>query len=103
MSAPEPIQIGPILYAVVMDDDLNRVGSGLMGQLDTARETIRLSPQQGTYQLRETLWHEVIHGILLALGIRHTEQMTIALSMLSLDVLQRNPALVTFLTDMDAA
>lgn len=70
--------------------------------------TIRLTPQRitiagsmGPDQARDTLLHEVLHGLLRIVNLipddKEEERVVVALAPLLLDALRRNPGLVEYL------
>lgn len=100
-SLPERIAVGPITYRVTVDAHDETDNQRTLGETDLPAQRIGLCADQGPDQMRETLWHEVIHVVLECLGIRHTEQMVVCTAMLTLDTLRRNPELATYLLARD--
>lgn len=99
MTLPERIIVGPITYSVALDEtDGEESGNQrTLGETNTAKQQIEVWAHQGPDQMRETLWHEVIHTVLEGLGIRHNEQLVVGLAMMTLDTLRRNPDLAAYL------
>ena len=65
------VKIGPITYDVKIVERLLNGGSGkLDGQISYSRQLIELDSALCSDAQRQTLWHEIIHGILTQSG-RH--------------------------------
>ena len=103
MKPPPRIHIGPHTHAVEYDPDLYT--SGEFGKRDGNRARITLCPGQSPTILRDTLLHEVLHGVLDVTGIAHElgdekeERYVRRLTPALLDLLRRNPRLVALLTE----
>jgi hypothetical protein len=91
-SLPQQIKIGPIVYEV---SEENRVASESMwGQIVYAESKIELNPGMNAQHRTITLWHEVLHGMLLQGGIReHDERILDVLAHGIVGVLRDNPEL----------
>lgn len=101
---PSAVQVGPFVYAVAIDDaGLNAEAvtqrQGLDGVTDMATKRIYLRSKLAPEYEAETLLHEVIHTINDMVGLMDDgeETRTRAQSPALLDVLRRNPQLVSFL------
>lgn len=90
------VRIGCIDYTITIEDSLvDDNGDEIFGQCayDACKIQIlsRLAPQVRL----ATLWHEIVHGILIDCGYAdHDEQMVSALSHGILSVLKNNPRIV---------
>lgn len=91
---PKVVKIGPHTYTV---NEVERLQDGdgvktLYGQIKCAQQVIEVEKRLvGSYK-RQTVWHEILHGILENAGIRedHDEQMIDALATGIVQVLQDN-------------
>jgi hypothetical protein len=88
------IKIGPHTYKLIEIERLQDRGNyhSLCGQIDFRKQTIEIEKGLvGTYK-RQTTWHEILHGILEAAGIRgdHDEQIIDAVATGIVQVLQDN-------------
>jgi hypothetical protein len=92
----DSIQIGPIKFTVQFVDNLHAEdGRGIDGWIRYAQSTISVDSSVGPQRARQTIWHEVIHGIFDSAGIEQPPEGTVdALANGVMDVLMRNPALV---------
>lgn len=90
------IQIGPILYKVVKVKELACETGMLHGDINYGRCRIRLCADDDPQRQHQTLWHEILHGILHAAGIRddHDEQQIEAISHGIVQVIKDNPDLI---------
>jgi ssRNA-specific RNase YbeY (16S rRNA maturation enzyme) len=90
------IKIGPISYDVVEVSELASDAGMLHGDINFSKCRIRLDADDNAQRQHQTLWHEVLHGILHGAGIRdgHSEQQIEALAHGIIQVLQDNPLLV---------
>lgn len=110
---PDVIHVGPHPYRVVCEQgamakarvEANDVS--LIGCHDGGAITITVDPDLPPSQLADTLLHEVLHAVLAHTAADSTltshsegldEYIVRAVTPLLLDVLQRNPGLVEFLT-----
>lgn len=108
MTVPKTIDVGPYRYRVVVDGDaIARVSvadgaPALAGHHDPAAQVITIDPALGPDAMAETLLHEVLHASLEQvpndLTTAEEEGLVLGLGFVVLDVLRKNPALVTFLT-----
>lgn len=113
---PMAVQVGPVLWDVVLvpDSDLERfraTDENLLGLADPRTATISLASDAAPDVMRETLLHEILHAVYFGTGSplhrAHrggAEAEEVAVSSLSptlLDVLQRNPLVVHYLTGPD--
>jgi hypothetical protein len=89
------IQIGPIVYTVVEVEELASEHGLLHGDINHGKCRIRLSADDDRQRQHQTLWHEILHGILHGAGIRddHDEQQIEALAHGIIQVLRDNPSL----------
>ncbi len=89
------IQIGPIAYKVVKVKELASEAGLLHGDINFAHCRIRLDAGDHPQRQHQTLWHEVLHGILHGAGIRddHDEQQIEALAHGIIQALHDNPIL----------
>jgi hypothetical protein len=90
----QTVKIGPHTYRVVEIERLQDRGNyrSLCGQIDFRNLTIEIEKGLvGTYK-RQTLFHEIIHGVLENAGIRgdHDEQVVDAIATGIVQVLQDN-------------
>ena len=108
---PEFVQIGPFRYAVSTDETAalkcahESNSTWVFGAVRHKDLKIVLTPDQATGQLRDTLLHEVLHGIIYVTGgiAEGEEKIVQQLSSTLLDTLRRNPDLVWFLVSADEA
>lgn len=75
-------------------NDMRKVGEIKADQLQ-----ILISDDQAEHRQRQTLVHEILHGLigLGDAGCKHEEHIVEVLSVLLLDTLRRNPHLVSYL------
>lgn len=110
MSAlPDHVDIGPFRYTIT-SDELARLRMQeapqtlLLGHTDLDNLTVTLSEKLPASQARETLMHELLHvvcdvtGLHTEWGNRKEERIVRRLSPMLLELLQRNPDLVKYLT-----
>jgi hypothetical protein len=91
-SLPKSIKIGPIVYAV--SEDVRVANESLWGQIVYAESRIELNPGMQPQHRMITLWHEMLHGMLLQGGIReHDERILDVLAHGIIGVLKDNPEL----------
>jgi hypothetical protein len=89
----DAIKIGGIRYAVVADNRL--IDSLRSGEMRHMRAEIAVLPDATPELLPQTLWHEVLHGVLLHAGIKdHDETQIDVIAYGIVQVLRDNPALV---------
>lgn len=107
MKPPSSIVVGPYTYSVVLDEAaIHRAsfeaGSPVSGNTEEAAQRIALDPNLAADALAECLVHELVHVLILQapLGLtrEEDERLAHAFGYSLLDVLRRNPELVTFLT-----
>ena len=85
---PETITIGAVVYRVVERE----LDGTLCGDIDPMACRIRIRDDMHAQAQQVTLWHEVIHGILMNAGYRdHDEQQIDALAYGLVQVLRDNP------------
>jgi hypothetical protein len=107
---PSVIRVGPRRYKVT--SDRTRMGrlsrterADLQGFTDHRALTIDIDPNQAPDEKADTLLHEVIHTVTNLTGLNgdwdaETEERVVnRLSPALLDVLRRNPTLVTYLLE----
>lgn len=102
MVIPENVQVGPILYTVIVDDTMERY-SNSMAQVNFSLQRMCLRAQQGPDQMRDSLLHEVMHAAIRNIGHEDggDEQLVSGLTTELLDTFRRNPDLVAYLTAED--
>lgn len=106
---PEFVQIGPFRYVVSMDETAalkcahESNSNWVFGAVRHKDLEIVLAPDQAKGQLRDTLLHEVLHGIIYVTGgiTEGEEKIVKQLTATLLDTLRRNPDLVWFLLSED--
>jgi hypothetical protein len=93
---PETIKVGAIIYQIVDVPGLhNETGEKYDGHILYSKEEIRLEADLASQTKRQTLWHEVIHAILIQAGHqKHDEGQVDALAYGIMNVLQDNPWLI---------
>lgn len=105
---PPSIEVGPFTYTVQTDQvavlKMNEAqATRLFGAFDERTMTITIDTDGAPGQIRDTLLHETLHGLLALtglaeeLGTDREERLCRALAPALLDALRRNPALVQFL------
>lgn len=82
-------------YNIIMVSDYNLLTDKL-GLIDYATNTIYLKDNPNEEIMKETLLHEVIHGVEFALGLNLTEQQVTALSSGLYAVVKENGSDITF-------
>lgn len=89
------IKIGPIVYDVLEVSELASDAGMLHGDINFSKCRIRLDADDNPQRQHQTLWHEVLHGILHGAGIRggHDECQIEALTHGIIQLLQDNPSL----------
>ncbi len=94
---PDVIKIGAITYQIVEVPGLhNETGDKYDGHILYSKDEIRLEADLADQTKRQTLWHEVIHAILIHAGHqKHDESQVDALAYGIMNVLQDNPWLMT--------
>lgn len=108
---PKSVQIGPATYDVIIAspsalgrENPKEIESGYMGMIYHDRCLIHLVDDIGEDRRREVLLHEVMHGIFEYTKCSYdrsnddSEDLVSRLSVALLDVLQRNPGMVNYLT-----
>lgn len=103
---PESIQVGPYPYTVKIVERLRSdSGEKLAGHARHGQGIIEIDSEQSAICMRETLLHEVLHGVCSTVGLwdekqTYTEESFIrCVTAMLLDTLRRNPALVEYLTE----
>lgn len=106
MKPPRTVTLGPYRLEIVVDGAaLDRKSvefeAELSGKFDLPAQRVILSPTLAPDVLRETLLHELLHGLLvpLELGHKREERIVLTLAPALLDTLRRNPTLVRFLLE----
>ena len=91
----ESIRIGGIEYLVIEREELRDDGERIDGQFCHTESEIRLDAALGPQARRATLWHEILHGVLVHAGYtdEHDERMIAALAYGVMQVLQDNPVM----------
>lgn len=101
---PAEIQVGAIRYRIELKKNLVN-----LGKHNAPKQLIRLRSTQGPDQLRDSLLHEVMHAALFntnliemaGYGVDTEEAIVRAVTPILLDLLERNPGLVDYLTRRD--
>ena len=106
MSKPlEFLQVGPFRYAVVFDREPLAIAGDALGSTLTPDQRIIIRPGLPADQLADTVLHEALHALCdvaqLFSSPRTEETVVSRLAPLLLDLLRRNPRLVTLLTHAD--
>lgn len=101
-AAPESVELVGQRFAVEVAADSRHLGGDRMGQCRIAEQRILIRAELGADQARDTLLHEILHGLLDVAGLmrdedEREESIVHALSPLLLDALRRNPRLVSYL------
>lgn len=91
----DKVKIGAITYDVTIDDTLG--DTGYSGQIRYLRTQIVINGDLKPQAAKQTLWHEIIHGIMTNAGIPHedqTEPLVNAIAYGVMQVLVDNPGIV---------
>lgn len=90
---PKQVKIGPIVYDI--REETRVANESMWGQIVYAESAIELNPGMNEQHRTITLWHEILHGMLLQGGIReHDERILDVLAHGIFGVLKDNPELV---------
>lgn len=90
---PNDVKIGPMLYEIVETDDFYHEGKKLYGYVNVSRGTLTLEASLCSQAKRITLWHEIVHAILVNAGMGdHEESLVEALSAGIVSMLDDNPS-----------
>lgn len=90
---PTQVKIGPVLYEV--KEETRLVDEQMFGQIRYTELLIEMRPYVALSMQEITLWHEMLHGLLLQGGIReHDERILDVLAHGIVALLQDNPNLV---------
>ena len=109
MVIPKKVQIGPFVFTVRLDQFSKTVLTDSHGELDVDLLEIRLHPDRAELIIKETLLHEIIHGVCAVGGLDHElgadqeEKIVRRLAPILLDVLRRNPGMVEYLCGNNSA
>lgn len=107
---PNAVQVGHVRYRVVLDGALLADSDAVHGLCSIINQRIVLNPQQGADQLRDSMLHELLHAVIRGHGLgelsegdavldpAREERVVSVVASVLLDVLRRNPRLVTYLT-----
>lgn len=106
---PAIVQVGPMRYEVLVDElAILKAGleeeADLHGSCDERTQRIVLNPASAPDILAEAFLHEVLHAVCFLTGVDHAlgpdkvEAVIRSMSPALLDVLRRNPDLVTYVT-----
>ena len=89
------ITIGPLVYQVVAVKELASSSGELHGDINTRKCRIRIDANDDPQIQHLTVWHEVLHGILMGAAYpdEHDEQVIDALAHGIVQVLRDNPIL----------
>lgn len=93
------LEIGPFTYKIVIKDEiLSSDGKQLLGSVEYDSGTIELRKSQSKDSFMTTLWHEIVHIILLQYGIDQNNKVKIereklvdTISYGIYEVIKRNP------------
>jgi len=90
---PKEVKVGPVTYQV-REEARTAIG-GHYGSIVHSESLITLTPGMGIVFQEITLWHEMLHAIMLNAGMREQDEtLILALSHGIVQVLQDNPELV---------
>lgn len=97
----QKVLVGPYEYSITYDPNIRQAGD-VVGLFGADMESILIDPQLGRMKERETVLHEVRHGIWHMclsdeLSDKQEEKVIKRETPLLLDVLRRNPRLVKYL------
>jgi hypothetical protein len=106
MMLPNTITISAHVYTVTV----KKLRHSLAGHIHYRKGAISIYPGMPVSRERETLLHEVLHGVIQAVGSKYAlaengdecEALIRAISPTLLDTLRRNPRLVRYLLEDDA-
>lgn len=107
MPKPEPrhppatVQVGPLTYAVVLDDA--KVPVDHYGICDKDRTEIHIDPDQSDVRLRLSLLHELLHALSDLGDLKDAdsvaeEERVVRMAPVLLQLLRDNPKLLDYLT-----
>jgi len=86
------VKIGPIIYNIIETPTLQDGGEPLDGQFVHSQSAILIESTLGGPAKRATIWHEILHALLVHAGYaEHDECRIAALSYGVMQVLQDNP------------
>ncbi len=105
MELPATIRIGDIRYNVLeADRPADDPNDMVLGEIVFSSVRIYINPEQDAQIQRQTLWHEIVHGILHHAGQDHTENheaLVIALGYGLCSLVRNNPDLISFTVSND--
>ena len=86
------IKIGPQVFKYLIIENLkNNKGDGVSGYISFNQSEIQIDSDQDNFSKRVTLWHEILHGILVqSAAKKHDESIIDALSYGIVQVLDDN-------------
>ena len=91
VSAEETVKIGPMTYTVRYIHGLHSDGDKLNGYIKHNSQEILIEDDMCAESKRQTLWHEIIHGILMQGGFHeHNDRVVEVIAYGLLGVLQGN-------------
>jgi hypothetical protein len=106
---PSSVVVGPHTYTIVIDADEAQRERVTHANVDCVYTRIVVNPAQSATQLRDSVVHELLHAIMHNTGLTGyddaplddslAERVARALSPAVYDLLQRNSALVDWLTE----
>jgi len=96
VTPPATITILGFAFTVALEDAHD---FELAGLIEHNRQRIRVKHNLAPDETRETLLHEVIHGVASAAAVDLSERKVRALSRVLYATLRENPELVTYLTE----
>lgn len=93
LKLPKSVKIGPVVYEV--KEEMRLANDGLYGQIVYSESVIEMNPMMKPQHRDITLWHEMLHGMLLQGGIReHDERILDVLAHGLVQLIKDNPKLV---------
>ena len=85
------IKIGPQVFKVVLVEDLkDDKGETMCGRLIFAKSEIIINSDSDEFSRRQTLWHEILHGLFEQASIKHDEKIIDTLAYGIIQVLDDN-------------
>jgi len=96
MAGVRRVKVGPLLYDVEEVEDLRSSGKGksLWGKVDHVGSRVLVRAENAVQQKRHTLWHEIVHLVLMQAGRRkdsRKERLVDVLAYSLMQVVEDNP------------
>lgn len=88
----DKLKIGPITYKIRYIDDLDEDGQ-VNGSIRYNNASIAINKSMDEQIMRQTIWHEAIHGLLTHSHVEHDESLVDILAYGIMQLLQDNPQL----------